>query len=129
MTIHINSARGIGRTTVRKAAGDWHGVVKLHLHLRGLEGLQIKGTAATYSSGYSSSAGGSPNKTERRPHAEGAKQEILPADDPHNLQVRPVAKEGEAKIPLDGYFEVVIPAKFLEENPGGFELHWIDFYR
>jgi hypothetical protein len=34
------------------------------------------------------------------------------------------------KIPLQaGWFEVTIPARFLQESGQAFELHWVDFFR
>ena len=128
-TININSPRGIGRTTIRPAGDSWPAKIVIHLHLRGLEGLQLKGKVATYSTGFSSSDGGRALRTEHRPNVAGAKQEILPADHPDSIKIRRVAKKGEPKIPLDGYFEVQIPAKLLKDSPESFQLHWVDFYR
>ena len=128
-TININSPRGIGRTTVRPAGDAWPEKIVIRLHLRGLEGLQLRGKTATYSTGFTSSDGGRALRTERRQNVDGAKQEILPVDHPDSIKIRRVSKKGEPKIPLDGFFEVHIPAKLLKDSPESFQLHWIDFYR
>ena len=127
--ISIHSPRGIGRTTISHSAETWPDKMIIRLHLRGLEGLQLRGKAATYSTGFSSSDGGRALRTEYRPNVDGAKQEILPVDHPDSIKIRRVAEKGEPKIPLDGYFEVQIPAKFLKDHPESFLLHWVDFYR
>ena len=127
--IEIRSAKGIGRTTVKNDGEKWPDRLVVRLYLRGLENLELRGESMVLTTSFSST-GAVPRPTMKRlTDDKGAGAIRLDKGDPHSLNVRAVAKDGPGKIPLDGYFEVEIPAKFLEDNPAGFKLHWIDFYR
>ena len=132
-TIDIRSPRGIGRTTVRSADGNWPKRLILRLHLKGLEHFEISNGLQALATSVSSTKGAAPRPTHVTPGAGAARPEIenqVTADHPLALHIRPVPAEGEKpKIPLIGYFEVEAPADLLKAKPRELHIRWIDFYR
>ncbi len=124
-TLDLRSPGGIGRTTLRSADGTWPHRVLLRLHLRGLEHFTISDGTRSLSSGVTSS-GDHPTL----PTTLEGKDAPLPRDHPLALRIKPVSPGAKKpSIPLDGFFEIEVPPRFLSSNPRELHLHWIDFYR
>ncbi|MBI1249053.1 hypothetical protein GC197_14575 [bacterium] len=119
----ITSEFGIDRATIQRKSKEWPKTILLRLHLNGLESLKISsGNVAVQLSL------GTGNHVIRTVLVSEKRVAEVPKDSPYFAEVRIVG--GNGKIPLkDGYFEVALPSKLLEENPDEIKLQWIDFYR
>ena len=63
---------------------------------------------------------------------EGKEDSPLDSKSPHWMTIRMVGSDGKPAmdIPLkDGYFEMLLPKVFFEDNPKSITINWIDFYR
>ncbi len=128
----IQSATGIGDLVLSRLGEAWSQRVTLRLHLQGLESVELSTDSHTLTTSVSSSDGAvRPTQVMEGPSAdEGSNPEQVAADHEFRLPVRLVPVEGgEVGIPLDGHFEVTVPAALLRENPKSITLRWIDFYR
>ena len=116
---------GIGARTVTRTGDKWPDEpLVLKLYLSGLENLEIRvGEEALRFSVLSTG--------EHRVLVsllKNGKELQVEKDGPLWAEVKLVAKK--KAIPLeDGFFEITLPSKFLENNPKSFEVRWIDFYR
>jgi hypothetical protein len=103
--IDVSSQFGIGSGSIHLLRGNWPTEIHVRLHLGGLEGFSVSnGTTSMTKS---------------------------------DMQVRMLDKEGK---PLPGkyllkelakgaYYEVQLPAGFLEKGVTTLEMSWVDFYR
>lgn len=122
--VDVTSQRGIGRATLARSAGVWPKAIALRLHLTGLESLEIRVGDRTIAWSVASTG---THETTVTLKSDG-RETTLGKDSPYHGKIRLVARE--PTIPLrDGYFELRLPAKLLEENPPDLQLQWIDFYR
>ncbi len=126
--LEISSKKGIGQATVERTTGAWPKPLILRLHLRGLESLRVEGDQWGFEASVMSYP---PYQTRLRVYG----PDPLPPVDPKSpywVEVRALDSTGKpsSKIPLEGgYFELTIPALFLEKAPKKLQIHWIDFYR
>ncbi len=129
VVFHIRSKRGIGSATIRPRT-RWPKKVELRLHLRGLENLELDNGTRVIASSYSIhhkntyvSITGSPGRRDLKNKVKNSH--------PLFLKITPVSLKPERapSIPLDGYFKVMIPGKFLKKQPRSLKVNWIDFYR
>ena len=108
--VNIHSKRGIGRTAIVAKDSVWPKKLVLRLHLKGLENFEISNGTKTLKTSVSSQKNPPPRKGP--------------------LKVKQVPAKGAKKeIPLNGYFEIEVPAVLLKAKPEKLKLHWIDFYR
>jgi len=127
--IPINSQQGIGSAII-KPVTQWPKRVELHLHLKGLESIEIDNGKSVIASSYSlhhRSTYVSPSGTPARQDPKNKVKE----SHPFSLRITPVSRQPDSgpSIPLDGYFKIEIPGEFLKNRPGSFKVNWIDFYR
>lgn len=124
LTLHIYCPSGIGRATVTSPEGLWPERVRLHLHLGGLEHVEVS-NGRLHLTGEFSSHGAAPAML--RPSAGDANRESRVASPirAHNAAGQPVSE-----LPgKDGYFEIDLPPEFLADQPKSLDVQWIDFYR
>lgn len=122
----LHSPTGISRATVERTGATWPDSVILHLHLRGLESLQLSNGKDTLRAAVSSQDG------RVRVWKDDKEDAPLTGKHPLWLSIRRLGKDGKptTAIPLkEGYFEVVLPRAFLADHPQIFTVDWIDFYR
>ena len=126
-TVEIRCERGIDGCELKRLQETWPANLVLHLRLRGLESLQVTQGNATLEWSVRSSAPHESTCT----YKSGKRVSKQSPPDPLYTAVQLItAKENTpAGIPLDGYFAVTIPGKFLESNPERLRIQWIDFYR
>jgi len=123
--VEIVDPRGIGKATLVRESDKWPVAVAIRLHLKGLESFQVASPVMALE--WSISSTGRPASRCSVRSAKGGERE-LKDDDPLFTSVKIVGKE--VAIPLaDGFFEVRLPAKWLDEAPAKVELRWIDFFR
>ena len=122
--IDIRCPFGIDSATIQRMAVDWPAKILVRLHLRGLESLQVTRENLTIQWSVQSTGDHATHVSLR----EDRKETALSQQSPYFEPLRMVG--GEGKIPLqEGYFEVRLPRKLLENNPEQIRLRWIDFYR
>lgn len=125
LILSVRSSSGIGRATVSRKIAGWPMVVKIRLHLKGLESFQI--SAGKRGVGVSVSSG-DPESIREHLMPDGREGAQLAKDNPLWVKVKVVADND--KIPLkSGYFELDLPQELFRDNPTQISLHWIDFYR
>ena len=126
-TVDLRCERGIDSCELARTKETWPANVVLHLRLRGLESLKVSHGNATLEWSVSSSAPHNSTSSYRS----GKRVAMLEPTDPLFAVVKLVGSKDSAAadIPLEGYFAVTIPGKFLESNPERLRLQWIDFYR
>ena len=118
--VDIRCERGIDSCTlVRAGKQAWPKSLLLRLHLRGLESLQA--THGIEVLEWSVASGS--ERTSRSNYRIGNRRAELMPGDPRFSAATFKDNAGA------GYFEVPIPAKFVESNPQSIKLQWIDFYR
>lgn len=122
----LHSPMGISSAVIENTDETWPDTVLLRLHLSGLEGFKASNGNTTIEAAVSSQNG------QVRTWKDGSKETPLNKESPYWLQVRMIGNDGKQTktLPIkDGYFEIKLPKKFLEENPKSITLKWIDFYR
>jgi hypothetical protein len=122
--IDIASGFGIDRAVISRETDDWPKPLVVRLHLRGLESFQAMAGDITVK--WSMSAiGDSPARVTLR---HGSAETPLDEASPYFTEPRYFA--AERGVPLkDDYFEVSLPPKVFEGNPGKVTLAWVDFFR
>lgn len=125
--VDIRCERGIDRCELKRLRDAWPAKVVLHLRLSGLESLQVSHGNASLSWSVSSTGDPSSNCA----YSSGKRVvQLQPGDPLYSAAALVSEKENAApKIPLQGYFAITIPGKFLESNPEQLRIQWIDFYR
>ena len=122
--IDVRCPFGIGTATIQRIAADWPAKMLVRLHLRGLESLQISRDDLTIQWSLQSTG----DHAARVSLRENRRETTLSQQSPYFTPLRIVG--GEKSIPLpEGYFELRVPSKLLEDNPNQIRLRWIDFYR
>jgi hypothetical protein len=118
MVVDVQSPRGIDRCVLKRTGDHWPEQVVLRLHLKGLESLSVAAgeTSLAWAVEYAGEAGSPRIRQANVGFPGGAKIVTRP-------NVAP-------RIPLeDGYFEIEIPARLLQQDPRELRLQWVDFYR
>jgi hypothetical protein len=125
--IDIQSPTGIGSATFELDSGDMPGEMILRLHLHGLEQVRFNSAQDRIAASVSSS---DPfNVSDQRILSAGEEIPLLPGH-PLWMEIEVVSELAEKTIPLEeGYFEIRVPRKFIEQAGNSFEIEWIDFYR
>jgi hypothetical protein len=125
-TVSLHSPFGISQAEMECLGERWPERLVLKLHLRGLESLALANGRTTIHASVSSTGGGV------RVWKDQDEETLLSDDHPLMLKIVGNTNAGKATtaIPLkDGYFEVVLPQPFLQDNPKSITVKWIDFYR
>lgn len=125
----ITSPTGIGGANVQLSSGEWRPTVVLRFHLNGLEemtftyGEPTPEAAATTITVNISSTSSQVNQS--------ANGVPINQDSPFWMDVALLNEDGvTGQIPLqNGMIEVTLPPDFHTQDPSGFHLSWIDFYR
>jgi len=109
---------------IKRLGDSWPQIMRVRLHLRGLELFAATAGETTVEWAVSSSEVGIQHSSLRL----GEKQMGIEKESPYYTEVEIVA--ANPKVPLDaGYFEITLPAKLLADNPREISLFWVDFYR
>ena len=123
--IDISSPNGIGAAQLTLESGDLPEGMVIRLHLAGLEELRLSSERNTLVASIPSHAGLSALSQRK---ISGNNEQALRSFDALWLAIRIEAKA--QKIPLQaGWFEITVPARFLQESGGTFKLQWVDFFR
>jgi hypothetical protein len=127
--IPIKSKRGIGSANI-KPRTQWPKKVELHIHLKGLENIEIDNGKSVITSSYSLRHRSTYVSVSGKPARQDLKN-IVKESHPFSLQITPVSRKPDRApgIPLDGYFKIEIPSEFLKNRPQSLKVNWIDFYR
>lgn len=120
--LEIHSDFGIDRATVRRTGTRWPTILKLRLHLRGMESLRVKCGEVTIE--WSVPSGQPPRS--RMTMWTGQREQPL---DPTSPYWSEVTRREPGGTPPNGYYEVVMPKKLYASEPRAIEIQWIDFYR
>ncbi|MBC7966899.1 MAG: hypothetical protein H7Z17_13355 [Fuerstia sp.] len=126
--ISVHSPFGISQTVIERIDEKWPDTVTLRLHLKALENFQITNGNVTLHAAVSSHT----DDQMVRQWKDSKEDSPLDSKSPFWMEVRMVGKDGESMttIPLqDGYFEILLPRAFFDDNPKSFTVNWIDFYR
>ena len=129
VVIDVTSRSGIGRLRATLGENVTPPQLVLRLHLNGLEELHFTYPGAEVVVSVSSSDGRV--RAQAQPTGDGAPEEIGP-DSPYWMDVQIFDHGGAptASIPTDGgYFDVAVPADFLDGEHRSFTAGWVDFYR
>ncbi len=129
--ITVDSERGIGGMQAKLTEGEWPEAVLVRLRLTGLERLEVGYGPTTIVTGVSSTSDpGAPATLYTRDENDSVTETtaLLPSQ---QVAITLYSETQEPPgIPLrDGYFEIALPAHFLESGEDAFTLQWIDFYR
>ena len=122
----VQSPSGISQAIIERSGNNWPRIVKLRLHLKGLEKLEFKAGKLTLEGSVSSQDG------KVRLWKNGKEDQPLNTGPPLWMEIQMVGKNGKPvkTIPLkDGYFEIRLPKALFENNPESITVNWIDFYR
>ena len=122
----VHSPFGISQTVIERTGENWSDIVMLRLHLKGLENFKVTNGKVTLDSAVSSQDGNV------RLWKDGKEDSPLDSKSPYWTEIRMFGDDGKPMntIPLkDGYFEMLLPKAFFEDNPKSIILNWIDFYR
>lgn len=121
----VYSESGIGSAGFELISGSMPKNIILRLHLQGLEEFRLISSQTIVAVSISSS--GVLNTNHQRVISSNLEYPILSV---HPLWLNIKIVSDSAKIPLEGgYFEITLPAEFLQEAGTSFEIQWIDFYR
>lgn len=121
LTIEINSERGIGNASFSAADGSNPDRVILHLHLDGLERLEITTAEATVMAEVSSI---SPLTSIQfaSTGTKGASLQPIASDSPFWLTIAPPSDRRD-------FFRVDLPSQLYRNTNQSIQLGWVDFYR
>ena len=126
VVISVQSPFEISHAVIERMETKWPDPVVLRLHLKGLENFQVTNDKMKLEASVSS------QDSKVRLWKNGKEESPLDAKSPYWMEVRMIGSDRRpaTAIPLkDGYFEMVLPSVFLEDNPKSITVHWIDFYR
>jgi hypothetical protein len=112
LLIDITSPTGIGGAAIEKSGGQWPPKIIMRLHVKALESFKFSYGNTTIDVSVSSHGA---NAVFEGSTANGA----LQPGDPEWITVTPGA----------GYFDLEVPAAFLQSGENKFTIEWIDFYR
>lgn len=122
----IRSPAGISQATIERTMAKWPSKVIIQLHLQGLESLKINAESTKIEASLSS------HDDSQRVWIAGHEADSLDEQDPYWFSIRritPTDPQTASKSSKEGWFEFVLPAEFVNNNPTKFTLAWIDFYR
>jgi hypothetical protein len=123
--IDIHSDFGIGSASLELVSGSMPTIILLRLHLKGLEDFQLISPQTTIAASFST--GEVFNVINQRVVSSNTERPLFIID-PLWMNIDIVSANQD--IPVDeGYFEIVVPEKFLRNAGNSFEIKWIDFYR
>lgn len=123
--IDIVSPSGIGSAKFTLRSGEMPRQINIWLHLKGLEGFRLISEQVTLAASIPTS-GGLNGQSQMK--ITGDSEGPISPFDPLKLKLDIISSSQE--IPLqDGYFEIVVPGRFLEQSGNSFEIQWIDFFR
>jgi hypothetical protein len=123
--LDITSPRGIGSARLTLESGDLPESMVVRLHLAGLEEFRLSSERNLLVASVPSHAG---LNAQSQRKISGNHEQALGSFDALWLAIK--IDSAEQVIPLQsGWFEVTIPARFLQEADGTFELQWVDFFR
>jgi hypothetical protein len=118
----ITSPTGIGGANVQLSSGEWLPHIVLRFHLNGLEEMTLMygDTAVTVNV----------SSTDSQIY-QSANGETIDVHSPYWTAVSLKNEDGSAgQIPLEnGTIEVTLPSDFHTQNPAGFHINWVDFFR
>ncbi len=120
--IDITSPFGIDRGIIRRVGENWPDQIRIRLHLWGLESFRI-GNGMVDLKWFVS------NKADRRTRMslrKAAGRTTLAMDSPYWTKVK--FEDGE-KDKVPSVFDVLLPTKLFDRNPGELTIQWIDFFR
>jgi len=128
--IDITSPFGIDRGFIRRVGKNWPDQIRIRLHLWGLESFRIGNGMVDLRWSVSNNA----DRRTRMSLRNGTEGSILSADSPYWTKVKfedgkEDSKEDSKKNKVRPVFEVLLPAKLFDGNPGGLTIQWIDFFR
>lgn len=124
----IRGGRGIGRATIRPAAGNWPKEVILRVYLPGLELLTLSAGEVKMTASVSSQNGNSRMLHLWRNNQEGP---LITKDSPYWMEILARNAEGgliDGLPPKGGWFEMTVPGA-LHTGTNELRLAWVDFYR
>jgi hypothetical protein len=123
--IDIESPTGVGSARFRLESGVMPEQILVRLHLKGLEEFRLISTEVSIAASIPSSDG--LNAQSQRKISENGEQPIRRLD---ALWLKVEIRSDSQSIPLqDGYFEIILPQRFIEQSGNSFEIQWIDFFR
>ncbi len=123
--IDIVSPSGIGSAKFTLRSGEMPRQINIWLHLEGLEAFRLISEQVTLAASIPTS-GGLNDQSQMK--ITGDSEGPISPFDPLKLKLDIVSSSQE--IPLqDGYFEIVVPGRFLQQSGNSFEIQWIDFFR
>lgn len=126
--IDIKSEFGIGSALFELVSGPMPDTILLHLHLKGLETLEITSSQTTITASMSSSDALFNISNQRV--ISSSKEYLISPMHPLWMSIKIVSPQSTNTIPLtEGYFEVILPKEFIQKAGNSFEIKWIDFYR
>lgn len=130
MTVDIRSQTGIGETTLIKDKGSWPNVLEVHLHIQGMERLQlitadIEATLAINST--------SPHRLRGQMKRNGVELTQQRSDkilEKFDLSIVNPDGRQPLVIPVtSGWIQFTMPQEFLKSSSDSLTISWIDFYR
>jgi hypothetical protein len=130
VVVDIRSPRGISSAVLKRSSGGWPESIVLRLHLKGLEGFQIRTEKHALKLFVSSRP--QPEIGLAKVNLETGEEAKLEKDSEWWIPLKRVEAEVEREndTPVDDdYFEIPLPKKLLDSNPETITLNWIDFYR
>jgi hypothetical protein len=123
--IEIKSPSGIGSAAFKLESGDLPERIVARLHLKGLEEFRLIAGQITLAVSVPSREG---LAAQNQRKISGASEQAIRSGDAFWSDIKIVS--GSQQTPLEnGYFEIILPKKFIQESGGSFEIHWIDFFR
>jgi len=115
LLIDITSPTGIGSTRIEKTAGQWPPKISMRLRVKGLESFKFRYANTIIDVNVSSHG----DQTVSETYQQGGQTGVIKAGDPYWIAVT----QGP------GYFDLEVPAAFLQSRENKFTIEWIDFYR
>jgi hypothetical protein len=125
--IDVESSVGIGSAEFGLDSGTKPRAIVVRLHVAGLEEFRLSSGQTAIAVSVASS---SLFRVFNQRIISAGKESPITSLDPLWMNVRIVSDQMIPKIPLEnGYFEITIPQKFIDEAGDSFQMQWIDFYR
>ncbi len=120
--IDITSPFGIDRGIIHRVGEKWPEKIRIRLHLWGLESFRAGNGKVDLKWSVSNKA----DRHTRMSLRKGAGRTTLTEDSTYWTNVR--FEDGKnGKVPP--VFEVLLPTKLFDRNPGKLKIQWVDFFR
>ncbi len=128
----VTSPFGISEMTIERKGKQWPELMKLRLHLKGLEKFQVINGKLSLSAQVNHGDESNIGKTDYYCWKDGEKKgKRLTNKSRYWLKIQRVESEvseaASSANPND--FEIALPKAFFEDNPQSITVKWIDFYR